>query len=120
MPQRALFVATFALWCLCFFFRLPAVLRTYSCWWYALPAVLLLLRINNRFKDKRHRRNWTKKQTSYSCRKDFAEARPRVRGRFVPKDQVRADSDSKSLATRHWSVLATSDRPMAVGRRDGW
>jgi len=37
-----------------------------------------------RYLEKRKRRVW-KKEIKYSCRKQFAESRPRVAGRFIPK-----------------------------------
>ena len=60
-----------------------------------------------RFNDKRHRRNWSKKQTSYSSRKDFAEARPRVRGRFVSKD-------SADLSTEHSGAEQEDQLPLGA------
>lgn len=44
-----------------------------------------------RFAEKRKRRVW-KKEIKYSCRQQFAESRPRVAGRFIPKRALQASS----------------------------
>lgn len=43
--------------------------------------------IIQRYREKRKRRNW-KKQVRYTCRKDLADRRIRIRGRFVKLDDL--------------------------------
>jgi hypothetical protein len=54
-----------------------------------------------RYLEKRKRRVW-KKEIKYSCRKQFAESRPRVAGRFIPKSTstpALLPSDEAQMAT---------------------
>jgi hypothetical protein len=51
-----------------------------------------------RFLEKRQRRVWTKKQVKYDVRKNFADSRMRVKGRFVKKEDEELLRDLMSLA----------------------
>jgi len=62
-----------------------------------------------RFLEKRKRRVW-RKEVKYSCRKQFAESRPRVAGRFVPKNAVGAPGGvEESLARMMVEELVLDD-----------
>lgn len=50
------------------------------------------------YMEKRKRRVW-KKEIKYNCRKQFAESRPRIAGRFVPKSQRKSLDEETSLAS---------------------
>jgi len=63
-----------------------------------------------RFVEKRSRRIWTK-EIKYSCRKQFAESRPRIAGRFIPKP-----SDSALVSTL-WGIDLTAPSLMLVRPR---
>ena len=51
-----------------------------------------------RFLEKRQRRVWTKKQVKYDVRKNFADSRMRVKGRFVKKEDEELLRDLMSMA----------------------
>jgi len=51
-----------------------------------------------RYLEKRSRRVW-RKEIKYSCRKQFAESRPRVAGRFIPKPSTNSPIASKPTVT---------------------
>jgi len=68
-----------------------------------------------RYAEKRRRRVW-KKEIKYNCRKQFAESRPRVAGRFIPKDGSDGVKSNKlSVIIR---MLPQSMSPMSVSSSD--
>ena len=59
------------------------------------PPAIRKLKVAS-YLEKRKRRVW-KKEIKYSCRKQFAETRPRVGGRFIPKSQAGTPLQSTEL-----------------------
>jgi hypothetical protein len=68
--------------------------------------------IIHKYREKRKKRNW-KKQVRYTCRKNLADRRIRIRGRFVkledmPKDYV-MDASSSSHPHHHRDMMEEDD-----------
>jgi hypothetical protein len=60
----------------------------------------------HRYLEKRSRRIW-RKEIKYSCRKQFAEARPRVAGRFIPKAKLAAAATDADQAVKKTEKSST-------------
>ena len=61
-----------------------------------------------RFNEKRHRRVWTKK-VKYDVRKNFADSRLRVKGRFVKKEDEELMRELKDLNDGEDDLLEMGD-----------
>ncbi|CAM9365428.1 unnamed protein product [Heterosigma akashiwo] len=73
--------------------------------------------ILERFRQKRERRIW-KKKIRYGCRKNLADKRLRVKGRFV-KSAPMAEKDPNAAASSDEPVTSGDDQTPAEGAEEG-